>query len=40
MAQYTIYDAEKTTRIGRLVDHLFAAPPEIEADRAELITES
>lgn len=40
MAQYMIYDAEKTARIGRLIDHLYAAPPEIEADRAELITES
>ena len=40
MAQYTIYNAPKTARIGRLVEHLFEKPPEIEADRAELITES
>ncbi len=37
---YTIYNAEKTARIGRLVDHLFANPPQIEADRGVLITES
>ena len=40
MAQYTIYDAEKTARIDRLVERLYRDPPEIEADRAELITES
>ena len=37
---YTIYNAEKTARVGRLVDHLFANPPQIEADRGVLITES
>ena len=31
---------EKPPRIQRLVDHLYANMPEIEADRAELITES
>lgn len=31
---------EKRPRIGRLIDHLYANMPEIEADRAELITES
>ncbi len=31
---------EKSPRIGRLIDHLYANMPEIEADRAELITES
>ena len=31
---------EKSPRIQRLVDHLYANMPEIEADRAELITES
>ena len=31
---------EKTERIKRLVDHLYAKMPEIEAARAELITES
>ncbi len=40
MAQYTIYNAERTERIGRLIEHLFAEPPQIEADRAELLTES
>ena len=40
MSDYTIYEAPKTARIGRLIEHLFAAPPEIEADRAVLITES
>ncbi len=40
MAQYTIYDAEKTARIDRLVERLYRDPPEIEADRAELVTES
>ena len=31
---------EKSPRIQKLVDHLYANMPEIEADRAELITES
>lgn len=31
---------EKTPRIQRLIDHLYAKMPEIEADRAVLITES
>ncbi|MFA5562274.1 MAG: glycyl radical protein [Eubacteriales bacterium] len=31
---------EKSPRIDRLVAHLYAAPPVIEADRAELLTES
>lgn len=31
---------EKSPRIQRLVDHLYANMPEIEADRAELVTES
>ena len=31
---------EKTERISKLVAHLFAKMPEIEAARAELITES
>ena len=30
----------KSERIARLVDHLYAKMPEIEAARAELITES
>lgn len=37
---YTIHTVEKTARIGRLIEHLFATPPEIEADRGVLITES
>ncbi len=37
---FTISDAPKLARIGRLIDHLFANPPEIEADRGVLITES
>lgn len=37
---YTIHNAEKTARIGRLIEHLFANPPQIEADRGVLITES
>ena len=37
---YTIYDAPKTERIIRLVEALFRDPPQIEADRAELLTES
>lgn len=40
MSAYTIYDAPKTERIGRLVAELFRNPPQIEADRAELLTES
>lgn len=31
---------EKSQRIQRLIDHLYANMPEIEADRAELVTES
>lgn len=31
---------EKSPRISRLVEHLYANMPEIEADRAELLTES
>ncbi len=40
MPKHPIPNIEKTTRIDRLVDHLFANPPEIEADRAVLLTES
>ncbi len=37
-----IYSAkiEKTERIGKLIEHLFLKMPEIEADRAVLLTES
>ena len=31
---------DKSPRIQKLIDHLYAATPQIEADRAELITES
>ena len=40
MPKFPIPNIEKTARIGRLVDHLFANPPEIEASRAVLLTES
>lgn len=40
MPKFPIPNIEKTDRITRLVDHLFANPPEIEADRAVLLTES
>ena len=31
---------DKSPRIDRLISHLYAQMPEIEADRAELVTES
>ena len=34
------FEIKKSPRIGRLIEHLYAKMPEIEADRAELITES
>ncbi len=37
---YLLYRIEKSARIQKLVDHLYAKMPEIEADRAELLTES
>lgn len=40
MKTYTIYDAPKAPRISRLIDRLFASMPEIEADRAVLLTAS
>ena len=40
MAKYNIIDMERTDRIGRLIDALFDHMPEIEADRAILLTES
>lgn len=40
MNTYDATPVEKTERIGRLVAHLYAKMPEIEAARAELITES
>ncbi len=38
--QYTVYDAPKSPRIDGLIRHLFSKPPQIEADRAVLLTES
>ena len=35
-----IFSVEKSSRIDRLIAHLYAKMPEIEADRAELLTES
>ena len=40
MAQYVIKDIKKTERINKLIDALFESMPEIEADRAVLLTES
>lgn len=40
MNKYTDYNIKKTERIGRLVNNLFEKMPEIEADRAVLLTES
>ena len=38
--QFNTTDIPKPERIDRLIDHLFAKMPEIEADRAVLLTES
>ncbi|MBR6795681.1 MAG: hypothetical protein IKM52_06205, partial [Clostridia bacterium] len=35
-----IFSIEKSSRIDRLIAHLYENMPEIEADRAELLTES
>lgn len=40
MTKFNRADFPKSERITRLVEHLYAKMPEIEADRAELITES
>ena len=40
MVTYNSTPVVKSPRISRLVEHLFAKMPEIEAARAELITES
>ena len=40
MNTYDATPVEKTERIGKLVAYLYAKLPEIEAARAELITES
>lgn len=38
--EYLLYQIEKSARITKLVDHLYSRMPEIEADRAVLLTES
>ncbi len=40
MAKFHIIDLERPPRIGRLIDTLFDHMPEIESDRAVLLTES
>ncbi len=40
MSNYTIVNAPKTERITRLVEHLFEKMPQVESDRAVLLTES
>ncbi|MBQ9860356.1 MAG: glycyl radical protein [Clostridia bacterium] len=40
MSSFTIYDAPKSARIGRLIDHIYGNMPQIEADRGVLLTES
>ncbi len=40
MTKFDTTDIPKTDRIGKLIEDLFAKMPEIEADRAVLITES
>ena len=40
MKKYNTQDIQKTDRITKLLDDLFAKMPEIEADRAVLLTES
>ncbi len=38
--KYNTTDIKRTERIGKLIDNLYAKMPEIEADRAVLLTES
>ena len=40
MDQRLLTGIEKSPRIQKLIDHLYATMPQIEADRAELMTES
>jgi len=40
MNNYKIYDAKKTDRVTRLVDRLLDAKPQLESERAVLLTES
>ena len=40
MDQRLLTGIEKSPRIQKLIDHLYATKPQIEPDRAELMTES
>lgn len=40
MSNYTIRNIPKSDRITKLVDHLFEGKPQVESDRAVLLTES
>ncbi len=40
MSNYTIRNIPKSDRITKLIDHLFATKPQIECERAVLLTES
>ncbi len=40
MSDFNIIEAQKSERITKLIDHLFESKPQIEADRAVLLTES
>ncbi len=40
MSEYTIRTIPKTERITKLIDHLFESKPQVESDRAVLLTES
>ena len=40
MSNYTIRNISKSDRITKLIDHLFATKPEVECERAVLLTES
>ena len=40
MNNYKIYDAPKTDRVARLVDRILDAKPQLESERAVLLTES
>ncbi len=40
MSNYTIRNISKSDRITKLIDHLFATKPQVECERAVLLTES
>ncbi len=40
MSDYKIYDAPKTERVARIIDRMLDAKPQIESERAVLLTES